>query len=55
MNPSESNHPPFHFQLPAIGYINAVRIRANTTNSPNFTLSATKPETIVAAVPAKAA
>ena len=44
----------FHFQLPAIGYINAVNTTAKTTNSPNLTLSATRPDTIVAAVPANA-
>jgi len=52
--PNESSQPPFHFQLPAIGYINAVNTTAKTTNSPNLTLSATRPETIVAAVPANA-
>ena len=34
--------------------MNAVNTTAKTTNSPNLTLSATSPETIVAAVPAKA-
>ena len=53
IKPSSANQPPFHCQLPDIGYIKAVRIRAKTTNSPNLTLSATRPETMVAAVPAK--
>ena len=34
--------------------MNPVRTRAKRTNSPNLTLSATNPETIVAAVPANA-
>ena len=34
--------------------MNEVNTIAKTTNSPNLTLSATRPETIVAAVPANA-
>jgi len=45
--------PPPQIQWPLTGYIRATSNTLKTMNDMNFTRSATAPETIVAAVPAK--